>query len=89
MMWSLLQLCYFSIIASCVLVWDLVFTKKDYVLSEAILANSFNNAFFGLDQLVHSIFVIKIWTVALKVREITRNEPDKWLGYKVWSVAIV
>ena len=76
MMWSLLQLCYFSIIANCVLVWDLVFTKRAYVLSEAILANSFNNAYIGLDQLVHSIFAIKIWTVALKLREITTNEPD-------------
>lgn len=59
------------------------------MLSEAILAESFNNAYIGLDQLVHSIFAIKILTVALKVREITRNEPDKWFGYKVWSVAIV
>ncbi len=48
----------------------------------------FNVTYYGLDQLVHSIFVIKIWTVALKICEIKKGNSDKWLGFKVWSVAI-
>ena len=88
MMWSLLQLCFSCNIISTILYWDLVFTEQASVKSEVILFNISNDACIGLDQLVHSIFVIKIWTVALKIREIQSGETDKWLGYKVWSVAI-
>jgi len=54
-----------------------------------ILANSLNYAYIGLDQLVNSICAIKIWTEALNLHEITKNEPAKWIGYRVWSVVIV
>jgi hypothetical protein len=42
----------------------------------------FDNAFNGLDQLVHSIFVIKIWAVALKIREIKKVKQTNGLFIK-------
>ena len=41
-----------------------------------------------MNQLVHSIFVIKYWTIALKTKSILTKQNDEWLQYKVWPVAI-
>lgn len=81
MMFILLQLCYFSILTKSVFLWFTTSTDDfDILLSYDV--------YYFLNEVVHSIFVVKYWVMAHKISLITRQKDDTYLECKAWAIVL-
>ena len=49
----------------------------------------FFNTFYSIDEIVHSIFVIKYWVLSKKVHATVHNKGDKLFKLKLWSMITI
>jgi len=47
------------------------------------------NTFYSVDEIVHSIFVIKYWVLSKKVHATVHKKGDKLFKLKLWSMITI
>ena len=75
-MYSILQVSYISYILS------YIFNDQGYFKVYAFLLSPY----WSLENLAHFIFVIKMWIIAHKLREINTGTLDGYLGCKLGTI---